>query len=91
MVLFKVAAAEKPHPVLLKWDASVPKSGLTVVGYNIYRSGPDGNFAPVASVAVPTYLDSKVSSGMTYQYFVRAVDTTGHESPPSNQASATIP
>ena len=89
-VLLRVGADEKPHSVLLKWDPPAPKPGVTVTGYNIYRSQPDGTFAPLASVTAPTYLDDKVSSGTTYHYLVRSVNSAGQESPPSNQASATI-
>jgi fibronectin type 3 domain-containing protein len=92
VVLFRVLASEKPHSVLLKWNPSVPKPGVTVAGYNIYRSRPDGSFAPLATgVVPPTYVDTKVSQGTTYYYYVTAVDTTGHESLASNNASAVIP
>ncbi len=90
-VLFRVGADGKPHTVLLKWDPPASKPGVTVTRYNVYRSQPDGTFAPLASVTAPAYVDDKVSSGTTYHYFVRAVDSTGQESPPSNPASATIP
>ncbi len=90
-VLLRVGADEKPHSVLLKWDPPAPKPGVTVTGYNVYRSQPDGSFEPLASVVAPTYVDTKVSSGTTYHYFVSAVATAGKESPPSNQVSATIP
>lgn len=90
-VLLRVGADGKPHTVLLKWDPPAPKAGATVTGYNVYRSQPDGTFAPLASVTSPTYVDDKVGSGTTYHYFVRAVNSAGQESPPSNQASATIP
>jgi fibronectin type 3 domain-containing protein len=91
VVLFRVAANEKPHSVLLKWNPPAPKPGVTVTGYNIYRSRPDGSFGPLASVVSPTYVDTKVSSGTTYRYFVKAVGTGGEESPASNPASAVIP
>ena len=92
VVLFRVMADEKPHSVLLKWNPPAPKPGVTVASYNIYRSQSDGPFGQLASgVVAPNYVDSKVSNGTTYHYFVRAVDAAGHESPPSNQASAEIP
>jgi fibronectin type 3 domain-containing protein len=90
-VLLRVGADEKPHSVLLKWNPPASKPGVTVTGYNVYRSQPDGSFGPLASVVAPTYVDTKVNSGTTYYYYVRAVDAAGHESPPSNQVSATIP
>jgi fibronectin type 3 domain-containing protein len=92
VVLFRVLASEKAHTVLLKWKPSVPKPGVTVAGYNIYRSKPDGSFAPLATgIVPPTFVDSKVSRGATYYYFVTAVDATGRESLASNNASAVIP
>lgn len=90
VVLFRAGAAEKPHSVLLKWNPAVPKAGLTIVSYKIYRSSSDGNFEPLDSVPSPSYVDTKVSSGTTYQYYVVAVDSAGNRSPPSNIASAIV-
>jgi hypothetical protein len=87
----RVAADAKPHSVLLKWNPPTPMPGLTVTGYNIYRSRPDGSIGPLASVPGPTYVDTQVSSGTTYYYFVKAVDAAGHEGLPSNPATAVIP
>ena len=78
VVLFRVLASEKPHTVLLKWNPSVPKPGVTVAGYNIYRSKPDGSFGPLATgIVPPTYLDTKVSQGTTYYYYVTATNSSG--------------
>ncbi len=87
----RVAANENPHKVVLTWKPPLPKPGSAVASYNIYRNQPDGSFKPIASVTSPGYVDHDVKSGATYQYFVKAVDATGHESPPSNPASAKIP
>jgi fibronectin type 3 domain-containing protein len=91
VVLFRVTANEKAHSVLLKWSPPAPKPDSTVVGYNVYRSLPDGSFGFLASVIAPTYVDTKVSSGTTYYYYVKTVDAAGHESPPSNNTSAKVP
>lgn len=94
VVLFRVAARvaadEKPHSVLLKWNPPAPKPGVTVTRYNIYRTRPDGTFGPLVSVVDPTYVDTHVSSRTIYRYYVRAVAADG-EGPPSNPASAEIP
>ena len=91
VMLFRVAADQKVHSVLLKWDAP-PKPGYTVASYNVYRSPSHGPYERIASgVTVSTYTDHDVRNGKTYYYFVRAVDPAGHESPISNQASAAIP
>ena len=94
VVLFRVAASgsEKAHTVLLNWNPPAPTRGSTVAGYNVYRRQPDGTYARIASgVPGPSYIDRDVKPGKTYHYFVRAVDTAGHESPFSNPASAVIP
>ena len=90
-VLFRVAADQTPHRVVLKWDPPAPKPGITVAGYNVYRVQSEGPFKKVAGVIAPTYTDDKVASGNTYSYYVRAVDPAGDESPASNHAEATIP
>jgi fibronectin type 3 domain-containing protein len=92
VVLFRVAASGRPHSVLLKWNPPDPKPGVTVTGYNIYRSQLDGTFKAIASgVTAPSYVDHDVRNGAAYRYFVKTVDAAGHESPPSGQASAVIP
>ena len=93
-MLFRVAASEneKPHTVLLNWNPPAPNPDSTVAGYNVYRTQPDGTYTQIASgVPGPSYIDGNVKRGKTYHYFVRAVDTAGHESPFSNPASAVIP
>lgn len=90
-VLFRVAADDKPHSILLKWNPPAPGAGPAVTGYKVYRAQPDGTYLPIASVTTPMYVDSRVSPGTTYGYFVASTDTTGHESRPSNYVSVTVP
>jgi hypothetical protein len=81
--------AQVQHTVHLTWNPSTS----TVAGYRVYRAETSGGpYSSVASsVATPSYDDSSVTSGATYYYVVTAVDTTGEESPDSNQATVTIP
>jgi len=82
-----------PHSVTLTWNAPRPSPGVTVVGYNIYRSTTPGErYVRLASrVAGSPYEDRLVVSGRTYFYVVTAVDQAGRESPHSVEARATIP
>lgn len=92
LVLFRLAAGGRSHSVLLKWNPPDPRPGVTVTGYNIYRSQLDGTFKAIASgLTNPSYVDRDVRSGASYRYFVKAVDAAGHESMPSDPASAVIP
>jgi fibronectin type 3 domain-containing protein len=92
VVHFRRAEAPKPRTVLLKWDPPAPKAGVIIASYQIYRSPGNGDFVILASdVPTPNYVDTKVTAGNTYNYYVRAVDTKGNLSPPSNQATVTIP
>lgn len=91
-VLFRSGEAPKPRTVVLKWNPPAPKPGVTVASYQIYRCQGHGECGILASdVPAPSYADTKVTSGNTYDYYVRAVDTKGNVSPPSNQATVTIP
>lgn len=90
-VLFRVAADDKPHSILLKWNPPAPGAGPAVTGYKVYRTQLDGTYLPIASVTMPTYVDSAVSPGRTYGYFVASTDAAGHESRPSNYVSVTVP
>jgi hypothetical protein len=78
------------HSVALSWAQSTS----TVLGYYVYSSQVTGGpYSRISGsiVNVPGYTDSSVQSGKTYYYVVTAVDSSGMESPYSNQAVAAIP
>jgi hypothetical protein len=76
------------HRVTLSWKPS-PSA---VIGYNVYRRGPEGttkiNAAPVG---LTSYVDSSVQPGQTYYYATKAVRADGTESKPSNEVKVLIP
>jgi hypothetical protein len=80
------------HQVDLSWDASTNPPN-PVAGYNIYRLTGTAPFALINSSPDPslTYVDSAVTSGTTYSYEVKSVDSSGVESVPSNEITVTIP
>jgi hypothetical protein len=81
------------HEVNLSWDAP-SSSPVPIVGYNIYRSTGGSAAYQLLNSSVDTqttYVDSTVQAGLTYDYIVESVDSSGVESVPSNEATATIP
>ena len=85
--------ASGAHHVDLSWDAP-SSSAVPIVGYNIYRSIGGTSAYQLVNSSVDTqttYVDGAVQSGSTYDYIVESVDSSGAESVPSNQATATIP
>ena len=85
--------ASVAHQVNLSWDAP-SSSAIPIVGYNIYRStGGTSAYQLINSTvdAQTTYVDSAVQSGSTYGYTVESVDSSGVQSVPSNEITATIP
>jgi hypothetical protein len=82
-------AAVAPASVELAWDANTePFLG----GYRVYRSTGDGPVQKIADVGViPSYSDRQVEAGKTYRYAVTAVSKSGHESPLSAPAEASLP
>ena len=83
----------QPHWVTLTWQAPPSVPGVSIVGYNVYRSTTSaGPFVKLASlVSAPPYEDHLVNHGRTYFYVVTAVDQTGRESRFSTAVQATIP
>ena len=74
----------------------VPEAGRTFTdnGSDVCHdaNGPvsgSGNPINTSLVTGTTYTDTPVTAGVAYNYTVTAVDNAGHESGPSNQASAT--
>jgi hypothetical protein len=81
-----------PLAVDLSW--SPPSSSDPIAGYNIYRAASSAaSFARLnASVNSPSsFMDSTVTPGATYQYYVTTVDSSGTESTPSNTATVAVP
>lgn len=68
-----------------------------VAGYNLYRSTdpdlPKENWTKLNSTLLTrtSFQDDKVESGKRYYYFVRAIDTAGNVSPPSEVKSEVAP
>jgi hypothetical protein len=90
---FALSGTGTSHEVDLNWNAPASSSD-PVVGYNVYRA-PGGttsyqllNSSPVGST---NYTDSAVTSGQTYVYIVKSVDSSGTESVPSNTSTSTVP
>jgi hypothetical protein len=86
-------ATSAAHQVDLSWNAP-SSSTVPIVGYNIYRSTGSSSTYQLLNSSVDaqtTYVDLSVQSGSTYGYIVKSVDSSGVESVPSNEVTATIP
>lgn len=83
-----VALAETGR-VRLVWRSSAAED---LAGYVVYRRGQDGEFRRITEQPVQTteHIDSAVSSGQTWTYRVTAVDQTGNESAPGEEATALL-
>lgn len=75
--------------VTLAW---IPSTDATVVGYNIYYGGVSGIYTNVISMADTTStVVPGLVEGATYYFAATAYDSSGVESPFSNEASYTLP
>ena len=86
-------ATSAAHQVDLSWNAP-SSSTVPIVGYNIYRSTGSSSTYQLLNPSVDaqtTYVDLSVQSGSTYGYIVKSVDSSGVESVPSNEVTATVP
>lgn len=75
-----LAGAAGNGQVSLGWSAN-PEADVS--GYRIYR-----NNAQIASITTTNYLDTGLSNGTTYSYFIRAEDSSGNLSANSNTVTA---
>ena len=75
----------------LSWQPN-PESDLA--GYIVYRCEADGGWqrvSPATPVVGPGFHDVTVQTGHSYRYAVTAIDTGGHESERSAEATETVP
>ncbi|MGH9503478.1 MAG: choice-of-anchor D domain-containing protein [Terriglobales bacterium] len=81
--------APPQHNVSLSWDTV-----SAVTGYNVYRGsqsgGPYTKINPVLDAGTD-YVDSSIQGGQNYYYVTTAVDSTGGQSPYSNEIQVAIP
>ncbi|MFL5518762.1 MAG: Ig-like domain-containing protein, partial [Gemmatimonadales bacterium] len=87
-----LSATEDAGSVSLSWSASTDNEGVT--RYNVYRSANSG-FTPgdateLGHSSTTSFTDTGLAAG-TYYYVVTAVDAAGNTSPPSSEASGTVP
>jgi fibronectin type 3 domain-containing protein len=86
-------ASTAQHEVDLSWDAP-SSSPIPVVGYNVYRSTGGTTTYQLLNSSVDAnreYVDNTVQSGVTYDYIVKSVDSSGGESSATDPLSLAIP
>jgi 2,4-dienoyl-CoA reductase-like NADH-dependent reductase (Old Yellow Enzyme family) len=62
-----------------------------VAGYDIYRADSDGEVTLVDAVKGARFVDKTVLGGLSYTYYIRAFDSSGRASPPSNSVRIAPP
>lgn len=79
----------------LEVDLSWAITGASdLAGYNVYRSRqPDGRREQLNEqpLAAPAFRDTTVSAGLSYSYWVTAVDEAGKESAPGEPVTVRAP
>jgi fibronectin type 3 domain-containing protein len=93
IVVSPVLDRPTPHTISLTWNLPAPVEGVTLTGYNVYRSTTAGGpYVLIAfDVSERSYKDALVSGGRTYYYVVTSVDSRGHESAYSEEIKTVIP
>ena len=94
-----LTAVPTPHGTMLTWTAGPPVAGVTVAGFNVYRSATAGgesgttpiNGATLIPPSTTTFTDATVVAGATSFYIVEAQSATGALSLPSNEISILTP
>lgn len=74
-----ITVRESPNGLTLKWK----KAQGSTVYYDVYRADDDGEMRVVDGVKTTSFRDTGLLGGMTYRYYVRACNATGHASAPS--------
>jgi 2,4-dienoyl-CoA reductase-like NADH-dependent reductase (Old Yellow Enzyme family) len=70
--------------VRLAWSRA---EGGEIAGYDIYRADEEGAMRCLEAVKGTRFIDRIVLGGLRYIYYVRAYDTAGRASPPSNSVT----
>ncbi len=62
-----------------------------IAGYDIHRAEEDGEALVVEAVKSTKFTDRLALGGLRYSYYVRAYDSSGRHSPPSNRVTIDMP
>jgi 2,4-dienoyl-CoA reductase-like NADH-dependent reductase (Old Yellow Enzyme family) len=82
-----ITVKEGPNGLTLKWK----KAQGSPTYYDVYRADDEGEMRVVDGVKTTMFTDSGLLGGMSYRYYVRACDATGHASAPSEVVHYTPP
>lgn len=84
------ALAQGTQSVTLAWDPNTTDPGIA--GYNLYYGTTSGSYSVTNNVGSATNsIVSGLQSGVTYYFAVTCYNTSGLESPPSNEAVYQVP
>lgn len=83
--LFAVAGTTSAS---LKWTASSDTGGAGLAGYDVYRARKSGGtYTKVASTTSESFVNTGLTSGQTYWYYVKARDGANNVSAASSKVS----
>lgn len=86
-----LAAMPVESHVALSWSSPASDGGSQVLSYNLYRgSGLTSSLLVTVSAPENRFNDTEVSGGISYRYYVTAVNVAG-EGPPSETVSVIVP
>jgi hypothetical protein len=88
-----VAGSDATYQVNLAWIAPVD-SPVTIAGYNVYRAPSGSSIYEQVNPSVTdatTFIDTNVTSGDAYDYYIESVTSAGVSSAPSAVLGISIP
>lgn len=72
--------------VVLSWVVPLDNGGTDITGYEVYRGNANGEEVYLSTINITEYADGDVQNGITYFYYVKAVNPVG-TGPASNEVS----
>ncbi len=85
-------ATAATHRIVLNWTAPSYAGGYAIALYLIFRKdSPSGAYANIANVTGTSYVDDTVSTGQTYEYYVKAVNSANIVSDPTASYTVQVP
>jgi len=84
-----LVATPGKRQISLSWNPSSDSGGSGLAGYEVWRAtSSSGPFSKIASTAETSYVNTRLSRGKTYWYYVIAYDGAGNRSAASATVSA---